>query len=57
MGGNMKNYITEFLTFCIGLMFGLLVTLSVIRNNEAKAVANGCAQYNEKTGDFEWIAK
>ena len=39
-------------SFCIGIIFGILIAEE---NWRAAAIENGCAQYNPKTADFEWI--
>ena len=41
---------------CIGIMIGALIWLNLADSYyHEKTVTHSCAQYNAKTGDFEWL--
>ncbi len=38
-----------------GFVLGLYVASSSLEQEKETAIAAGCAQYNPKTGKFEWL--
>ena len=41
----------------LGLVVGFILTANVHDHWRTTATEQGCAQYNSKTGDFEWLKR
>ena len=50
----MEDVITFFVGLFFGISIGALIIISCSQSNKT-IVRHGCAQYNNITGDFEWI--
>lgn len=48
-------FIAFIFMFALGFVFGLYIGTASLEQDNRNAIANGCAQYNSKTGKFEWL--